>query len=80
MVDLGLFPEELNGRPLELLAREGARMMLTVALEEGVSEFLERERYERSQSNCHGYRNSHRKRRMTSGAGEIEIFGSVILG
>jgi transposase-like protein len=74
IADLGLSLEELYDQPLELLAREGARMVLTVALEEEVTEFLERERYGRSHGNHRGYRNGHRRRRMTSGAGEIEIF------
>lgn len=73
MADLGLSLEELMDQPLELLAREGARLVLTVALEEEVTEFLQRERYERSQSNQRGYRNGHRGRRVTSGAGEIEV-------
>ena len=33
MANLGLSLEELEGQPLELLAREGARLVLTVALE-----------------------------------------------
>lgn len=73
MADLGLSLEELADQPLELLAREGARLVLTVALEEEVKEFLQRGRYERSQGNHRGYRNRHRRRRVTSGAGEIEV-------
>jgi transposase-like protein len=34
MSELGLSLEELAGQPLELFAREGARLLLTVALEE----------------------------------------------
>ena len=73
MSDLGLSLEELRGQPLELFAREGARMVLTVALEEEVTEFLERRRYERSRGSHRGYRNGHRERQVTSGAGEIEV-------
>lgn len=40
MTKLGLSLEELNGQPLELLAREGARLVLSVALEEEVTHFL----------------------------------------
>jgi len=73
MAELGLSLEELRGQPLELLAREGARLVLTVALEAEVSEFLQRGRYERSQGSRRGYRNGHRRRRVTSGAGEVEV-------
>ena len=45
MADLGLSLEELAGQPLELFAREGARMILTVALEEEVTAFLSRRCY-----------------------------------
>ena len=73
MSDLGLCLEELKGQPLELFAREGARLLLTVALEEEVTEFLQRRPYERSQGNIRGYRNGHRDRQLGCGAGEIEI-------
>ena len=32
MANLGLSLEELNGQPLELLAREGAKMILSVVI------------------------------------------------
>jgi hypothetical protein len=48
MAKLGLSLEELNGQPLELFAREGARLVLTVAMEEEVTAFLERRRYQRA--------------------------------
>jgi len=69
---LGLSLEELAGQPLELFAREGAKLLLTVAIEEEVTEFLQRRRYERS-SNSRGYRNGHRERQLICGAGEIEL-------
>lgn len=71
--ELGLSLEELNGQPLELFAREGARLLLTVAMEEEVTDFLKRRPYERSQGNILGYRNGHRERRVSCGAGEIEV-------
>ena len=49
MSKLGLSLEELGGQPLELFAREGARLLLTIALEEEVDNFLKRWPYERSQ-------------------------------
>jgi transposase-like protein len=63
----------MKGQPLELFAREGARLLLTVAVEEEVTEFLQRRPYERSQGNIRGYRNGHRERQVACGAGEIEI-------
>ena len=73
MSDLGLCLEEMKGQPLELFAREGARLLLSVALEEEVTEFLKRRPYERSQGNLDGYRNGHRERQITCGAGEIKV-------
>ena len=73
MSELGLSLEELSGQPLELFAREEAKLLLTVALEEEVTEFLKRRPYERSQGNIRGYRNGHRERQVSCGAGEIEV-------
>jgi transposase-like protein len=72
MSELGLSLEELAAQPLELFAREGARLLLTVAVEEEVTEFLQRRPYERK-NNSRGYRNGHRERHLTCGAGEIEL-------
>ncbi len=73
MSELGLSLGKLAGQPLELFAREGARLLLTVPLEEEVTEALKRRPYERSQGNIRGYRNGHRARQVSCGAGEIEI-------
>ena len=73
MSELGLSLEEFAGQPLELFAREGARVLLTVALEEEVTAALNRRPYERSQGNIRGYRNGHRARQVSCGAGEVEI-------
>ena len=54
--NLGLSLEELNGQPLELLACEGARLVLSVAMEEEVANFMGCQRYERSQGSRRGYR------------------------
>ena len=59
MSELGLSLEELAGQPLELFAREGARLVLSVALEEEVADYLGRQRYERNQGCRRGYRNGH---------------------
>ena len=50
-----------------------ARLVLAVALEEEVAGFLQRQRYERSHGSRRGYRNGHRERQVSCGAGEIEI-------
>ena len=71
MSELGLSLEELAGQPLELFAREGAKLLLTVALEEEVTEHLMRRPYERSQGKVTGYRNGHRNRQVSCGAGVI---------
>ena len=73
MSELGLSLEELAGQPLELFAREGAKLLLTVALEEEVTGHLMRRPYERSQGKILGYRNGHRERQVSCGAGEIEV-------
>ena len=73
MSELGLSLEELAGQPLELFAREGARLLLTVALEEEVTDHLMCRPYERSRGKVLGYRNGHRERQISCGAGEIEI-------
>jgi len=53
--DLGLRQEELSNQPLELFAREGARLVLAVALEEEIAGFLQRQKYERRHGNRRGY-------------------------
>jgi transposase-like protein len=73
MPELGLSLEDLAGQPLELFAREGARLLLTVALEEEVTAALKRRPYERSQGDNRGYRNGHRDRQVSCGAGVIEV-------
>jgi len=73
MSGLGLSLEELAGQPLELLAREGAKLLLMVGLEEEVTAALMRRPYERSQGKVIGYRNGHRDRQVSCGAGVIEV-------
>jgi len=73
MSELGLSLEELAGQPLELFAREGAKLLLMVGLEEEVTAALMRRPYERSQGKVVGYRNGHRNRQVSCGAGVIEI-------
>ena len=71
--ELGLSLEELAGQPLELFAREGANLLLMVGMEEEVTAALMRRPYERSQGKVIGYRNGHRDRQVSCGAGVIEV-------
>ena len=58
---------------LETTGREGARRMLAAALEEEVSGFLGRDRYERGEE-FRGYRNGyHRSRELTVGVSAVEV-------
>ena len=58
---------------LETMVREGARRMLAAALEEEVSGFLGRDRYERGEE-FRGYRNGyHRSRELTVGVSAVEV-------
>lgn len=62
--------------PLEALVRRGAKVMLQAALEHEVSEYLDRSRHQRSdtQAEFRGYRNGHAKeRKITIGSGTIKI-------
>src|SRR5712692_2136072 len=58
---------------LEAYVREGARRILAAALEEEVTVFLGRSRYERGKP-FHGYRNGHHPaRELTVGVGAVEV-------
>jgi len=65
--------EELERQDLDELARQGALRMLKDVLEQEVSEFLGRSRYERSEE-FNGYRNGYgKRRRVTVGSGTLEL-------
>jgi hypothetical protein len=62
--------------PIEALVRRGAKVMLQAALEQEVSEYLERARHQRSEteSEFRGYRNGHApERKLTIGSGTIKV-------
>lgn len=80
IADLGLAIEEVSGQPLDLIAREGARVILEIALNEEVAAFLNRKRYERSEEAVAGYRNGTRERTLQCGAGEVVIRKPKIVG
>lgn len=62
-----------DAEPLDLVLREGARLLLEAALRAEIDELLERERYQRRSEGQEGYRNGSRTRRLTSGVGELEV-------
>jgi transposase-like protein len=72
--------EEVGGQPLDLIAREGARVILEIALNEEVAAFLNRRRYERSEAGAAGYRNGTRERTLQCGSGEVVIRKPKIVG
>ena len=78
--ELGFELEEMFNQPLEFFAREGARIMLEAALNEEVTEFLGRRKYEHSNGGPPGYRNGDRTRKVQCGSGEIEIERPKIVG
>ncbi len=58
--------------PLSMMAREGARMMLRVALEEEMTEALGRELYERTEGSI-GRRNGYKQRTVKLSCGDITV-------
>ena len=78
--ELGFKLEELFGQPLDFFAREGARILLEVALEQEVSEFLDRGRYERKSDAPRGYRNGKKRRIVQCGSGEVEVRRPKVTG
>ena len=62
--------------PIEALVRRGAKVMLQAALEQEVSQYLERARHQRSdhEAELRGYRNGHsQERNLSVGSGTIKI-------
>jgi putative transposase len=80
IADMGMTIEELRGQPLDLIAREGAQMILEAALEEEIVVALERERYQRRADAPPGYRNGTRQRKLLCGSGEIIVRKPKIVG
>lgn len=61
-----------NEDPVEEIARAGARLVLQVALEEEVSEFLGRERYQRDGEPV-SHRNGYEDRKVVTTSGPVEV-------
>jgi transposase-like protein len=72
--------DQLEGGSLDYAAREGARIILQVALNEEVDEFLGRAAYERAGPDQSGYRNGSRRRSLRCGSGEIEVRKPKVVG
>lgn len=70
---------ELVSEGLDAMARQGARILLEVAMEQEVAEFLGRSRYERVESRA-GYRNGSRKRGLTCGSGSFDVAMPKVTG
>lgn len=62
-----------EGDPLDLLLREGARLLLEAALQAEIDERLGRGRYDRREDGQEGYRNGSRSRTLTTGVGPLEV-------
>lgn len=80
MIEVYQNEEEANvvGDTLESMVREGARRMLAAALEDEVSAFLGRERYERGEE-FRGYRNGyHPSRELTVGVSAVEVKSPMV--
>ena len=58
---------------LNTLVRMGAQVILQKAIEEEVTEFLEREHYRHTQGDFRGHRNGYEKKKMATGEGPIEL-------
>jgi transposase-like protein len=68
------------GEILEEVARLSVRLILQVALEAEVTEWLGRERYSHGDRDREGQRNGHRALRIKSTAGPIELARPKQLG
>lgn len=67
---------EKEDDPIEALVRRGAKVMLQAALEQEVTQYLERSRHQRSENGLEfrGYRNGHsQERKITIGSGTIPV-------
>ncbi|MDH7578940.1 MAG: transposase [Bacillota bacterium] len=62
-----------NETLLDALSRAGARYMLQVAIEQEVTEYLGRGRYQRGDRDREGYRNGYEPKTLLTGQGPIEL-------
>ena len=71
-LDEALAGVERDADPVETIGRLGARLILQQALEEEVSEFLGRGRYERSKETV-SHRNGYEPRTVKTTSGPVEL-------
>ncbi len=74
-----LDPATVCAQGLEGAAVAGARLVLQVAMATEVAAFLGRHRYERG-GEKEGYRNGHRRRRLSCGSGSFEVAVPKVTG
>lgn len=67
-----MMSERIFEHPLALVAKAGARMMLQVALEEDITDFLGRDYYERKEG-VNGYRSGSKSRTVKLSCGDITV-------
>ncbi len=67
-----MMEQRLFEHPLALVAKAGARMMLRIALEEEITDVLERDYYERREG-AKGYRNGYKYRTVKLSCGDVRI-------
>jgi len=80
LTEMGVCVDQFVGGSLDYAAREGARIILEVALNEEVGDFLGRSAYERIGPDHSGYRNGSRVRPIQCGSGEIQVRKPKIVG
>lgn len=67
-----MMEDRIFEHPLALVTKAGARMMLQVALEEEIRDFINRDYYERN-DDANGYRSGSKQRTIKLSCGDVEI-------
>ena len=75
-----LLAQAESEHPLDLLARLGAQLLLEAALQAEIAEALGRSFYGRRDEGQQGYRNGSRRRKLSSGVGELTIAAPRVTG
>ena len=70
LAEMGVSLEEFMGGSIDYAAREGARIILEVALAEEIDGFLGRTAYQRAEPDQSGYRNGGWQRTLWCGSGK----------
>ena len=80
LAEMGVSLDEFMGGSIDYAAREGARIILEVALAEEIDSFLGRAAYQRAEPDQRGYRNGGRQRTLWCGSGKIQVRKPKIVG